>query len=284
MRRALVTGWFSFEWMGATAGDLLARDVACRWLEEAGMGYDVALAPSFAVSQVDPERYSHLLFVCGPLGNGEPVAELFERFAGRRRLGLGVSMLSDWRPFDLLHERGADLALASDAPLVPVVGVLKAHVQREYATGRHEQVHAAIDRVLDRRELARVPIDTVLDVPNTTGLRTPAEVESLIARMDVVVTTRLHGAVLALKHGVPAVMVDAVAGGAKVSRQAEALGWPALLVAEAFEDAELGRALDWCLTAEAREAALASAARGPPALAAGRGRGPEGAREVGESR
>jgi hypothetical protein len=25
----LVAGWFSFEQMGATAGDLLARDVAC---------------------------------------------------------------------------------------------------------------------------------------------------------------------------------------------------------------------------------------------------------------
>ena len=31
--RTLVAGWFSFEDMGATAGDLLARDVACSWLE-----------------------------------------------------------------------------------------------------------------------------------------------------------------------------------------------------------------------------------------------------------
>ena len=30
MRRALVTGWFSFEGMGATAGDLLAP-IAQRW-------------------------------------------------------------------------------------------------------------------------------------------------------------------------------------------------------------------------------------------------------------
>ena len=48
-------------------------------------------------------------------------------------------------------------------------------------------------------------IDTRLDVPNNSGLRTPAEIESLIAAMDVMVTTRLHGTVLALRNGVPAI-------------------------------------------------------------------------------
>ena len=58
--------------------------------------------------------------------------------------------------------------------------------------------------------MAVVAIDTRLDA-NRTGLRTPAQVESLIARTDVVVTTRLHGLVLALKNGVPAVAIDTVA-------------------------------------------------------------------------
>ena len=49
-------------------------------------------------------------------------------------------------------------------------------------------------------------------------LRTAEEVESLIARMDVVLTTRLHGLVLALKHGVPVVAIDPIAGGAKLRR------------------------------------------------------------------
>jgi len=275
VRRALVTGWFSFQWMGATAGDLLARDVACRWLEEAGLGYDVAVAPPFDGgvdwAAVDPERYSHVLFVCGPLGNGEPVSEMLERFAGRRLVGLDVSMLQPleaWNPFDLLLERDSsatarpDLALAADAALVPVVGVLRVHAQQEYAGGRHDEVHAAIDRALARREAALVAIDTVLDAPNAAGLRSPAEVESLIARMDAVVSTRLHGAVLALKHGVPAVMVDPVEGGAKIRRQAEVLEWPALLVAGAFGDDDLDRALAWCLTADARTAARRSAERG----------------------
>ena len=45
--KALVAGWFSFEQMGASAGDLMARDLVCEWLDEAGRAYDVALAAPF---------------------------------------------------------------------------------------------------------------------------------------------------------------------------------------------------------------------------------------------
>jgi Polysaccharide pyruvyl transferase len=51
----------------------------------------------------------------------------------------------------------------------------------------------------------------------------------VIARADVVVTTRLHGLVLALTQGMPVLAVDPVAGGAKVATQAAAWGWPVLL-------------------------------------------------------
>ena len=95
-----------------------------------------------------------------------------------------------------------------------------------------------------------------------TGLRSPAEVESLIARMDVVVTTRLHGLVLALKNGVPAIAVDTVAGGAKVTRQAEALGWSHVYPAEGLEPETLAAALDELAGDEGRAAAHA-AASGP---------------------
>src|SRR5437016_6221025 len=110
--KTLVAGWFSFEGMGVSAGDLLARDLACDWLRQVGAGDD---------------------------------------------------------------SRGAKWAVEG-APADP-------HV-------------------------SGVRIATRLDVANV--LRTPSEVESLIARMDLVLTTRLHGMVLALKHGVPAVAVDPV--------------------------------------------------------------------------
>ena len=75
--KTLVAGWFSFELMGATAGDLMTRDLACEWLTRAGRPYDIAVAPPFTGGvdwrEVDPAGYSDVVFVCGPLGNGPPV-------------------------------------------------------------------------------------------------------------------------------------------------------------------------------------------------------------------
>ncbi len=277
--RALVTGWFSFEGMGATAGDLLARDVVCGWLERAGLPHDVALAPPFrggvALAAVDPQRYTHLLFVCGPFGNDERTSGLLARFAHCRRIGVNLSMLHDleeWNPFDLLlardGSRGAapDLSLAASSLAVPVAGLVLVAPQKEYRKrGCHEEANAALRGVLASREAAAVTIDTRLDT-NATGLRTAREVESLIARMDVVLTTRLHGLVLALKHGVPALAVDPVAGGAKIAAQARVLGWPRVFLPDQLDPGALLRAFDGCLTEEARRTARECAARGRRAI------------------
>jgi hypothetical protein len=263
--KVLVAGWFSFEQMGATAGDLLARDLACAWIEQAGLSYDVAVAPPFrdgvAWRSVNPRDYSHVVFVCGPFGNGPPLTEFLERFAGCRLVGINLSMLEPlevWNPFDLLLERDSsetsrpDITFLSRPPRVPVVGVVLVHPQREYAErGMHAAANDAIHRLLASREVAAVHIDTCLD-ENRTGLRTPSEVESIIARMDVVVTTRLHGTVFALKKGVPALAIDPIAGGAKIRRQAETIGWPVVFTADALAHETLQNAFDFCLTEQAR--------------------------------
>jgi hypothetical protein len=271
--RTLVVGWFSFPGMGATAGDLLARDVVCEWLEDAGRPYDVALAPPFEDGvdwqAVDPGDYEDLVFVCGPFGNGWPITDLLSRFTEARLVGVDLSMLQpleEWNPFDVLLERDSsrtarpDISFLSKAPSVPVVGLVLVHRQSEYADGVHEEVEAAIHEALAARDVAVVPIDTRLDV-NATGLHTPAQVESVIARMDVVVTTRLHGLVLALKNGIPAIAVDPVRGGAKVMRQADVLGWPHVVSADAATPAQIGNSLDRCLESGARGVALQCAQR-----------------------
>jgi len=124
----------------------------------------------------------------------------------------------------------------------------------------YRTANGAIRRLVETHETAAVPIDTRLDT-NCTGLRSPAEVDSLIAGMDAVLTTRLHGMVLALKNGVPALAVDAIAGGSKVKRQAEAVGWPVVFTAEALSDEELNEAFGYCLTEEARAKATECSAR-----------------------
>lgn len=266
--KVLVTGWFSFEQMGASAGDLLSRDLACKWLEEAGYAYDVALAAPFFGGvdwrEIPRKSYSHVLFICGPFGNGSPLTEFLLRFKHCHLVGLNLSMLEPletWNPFDFLLERDSsacsrpDMVFLSHRPLVPIVGTVLIDDQPEYGNrAQHARAHRAIQAFVESNDVSVVPIDTRLDV-NRTDQRSPAQIESLIARMDVVLTTRLHGLVLSLKNEVPVVAIDSVSGGAKVSRQASVLGWPGLIGVDDLTEDRLGRLFRFCLTDSAREQA-----------------------------
>jgi hypothetical protein len=59
---------------------------------------------------------------------------------------------------------------------------------------------------------------------------------------------RLHALVLGLKHGRPVIACDPIAGGAKVTSQAAALGWPLALDADRLTCAALDAALERCLS------------------------------------
>ena len=266
--KVLLAGWFSFDGMGATAGDLIVRDKVAAWLTEAGIDFDVALAPPFEGGVdwrlVDPGQYSHAVFACGPFGNGLPLSDFLFRFGNLKMAGVDLSMLEpveDWNPFDFLLERDSsrttrpDVALAATTPQVPVAGLVLVHKQQEY-DGRslHDDAEDAFRRLIDDHSMATVPIDTRIE-GNSTGLRDASEIESVIARMDVVLTTRLHGLVLALKNGIPALAIDPISKGAKISGQAATLGWPAAAVADDLDPECLDELLKFCLSDEGREAA-----------------------------
>jgi hypothetical protein len=275
--RVLLGGSFSIDNPDrpvTTAGDLMAGEVAGEWLDRAGIAHDVALSPPFHGGvdwrAVDPADYSHVVLVCGPVGQGRKQTAFRERFRDSTLVGLDVTMLDDlepWNPFDVLVERDSrrvqrpDISLLAAEPHPPVVGLCLIHHQRHYARARHDDVEAAFERLIASRPMSVVRIDTVID-SGSPGRRSPGEVGALLARMDVVLTNRLHGMVLSLKHGVPAVAVDGVEGGAKVSRQARALGWPVVLGVDSLSDERLAASFDYCLTPEGREAAQGARRRG----------------------
>lgn len=279
--RALVTGYFSFDARTATAGDLLACEVVDGWLARAGIAHDVAMAPKYGEGvdweSVDPGGYSHVVWVCGPVTAGPRQTALRERFKDARQVAVDISLIDDvapFNPYDAVVERDSadvarpDISMLAAGELAPVAGLCLVGHQREYGErGLHDEAAEALDRLVSARTLAVIDIDTVLK-PGRPGRRSPAEVEALIARTDVVLTNRLHGLALAVKHGVPALAIDAVRGGGKVTRQARALGWPAVVAADSIDDAELERLLDWCLSEEARVAAREAGERGRRAAAA----------------
>ncbi|TNM57726.1 polysaccharide pyruvyl transferase family protein [Streptomyces sp. NP160] len=282
----------------------------------AGVQVDLAWSPVMATAPgaggvelllADPDDYTDLVWACGPL-HGCPVAEVAARFAGLRRTAVGVSVVDDddegLGAWDLVLPRDApgrpgvrdlaagpaaalarDLAAAA-APPTPssgpagtgVLGVYLAPGQAEYGERRrHDAVTEALGERLAASPHARLALDTRLDPRGWRDPSTPAEVLALLRRCDAVVTMRLHGLVLALAAGVPAVAVDPVAGGGKVSAQAAAWGWPAVVGAEQLlggaaagsalgsVDDPLGAQLGWALGELGRAAALQAAREAPAA-------------------
>jgi hypothetical protein len=287
----LLTGWFSFLHGEATAGDVLALAAVEQTLAGAGIGYEVAWSPVFRpgalrLEDAVPSRYTDLVFVCGPL-SGEPVSGLHTRFAALRRIAAGITVIDRSDPactgFDLVLARDGDrggpvrdlsAAVPPSAPVrppapvpppVPVAGVVLASGQGEYgARRRHETVTGDLTGWLGGRSCAPVPLETRLDSRDWRLCSSAAAFEALLSRVDIVVTTRLHGLALALRAGIPALAVDPVDGGGKVTAQAAAWSWPAVLPAARAADQEaLDRWWQWCLSPAGRQAAATAARSGP---------------------
>ncbi|MEY9212046.1 polysaccharide pyruvyl transferase family protein [Thermobifida halotolerans] len=271
--RVLLVGWFSFTHGEATAGDVAAAEAVARRLARAGIACDTAWSPFFrssgpSLEEADPARYSHLVFACGPL-HGPQVRWLHERFAACRRIAVGVSVIDPADPavtgFDAVLPRDRadgpphrDLATAAPLAPVPVVGVAMVDRQPEYGTrGQHERVGRIVTSWVAGRDCAPLSVSTRLDTRDWRQCGTPSQLAALLGRCDLVVTTRLHGLVFALRSGVPAIAVDPVDGGAKVTAQARVLDWPAVVPAGTEEDmlALLDRLWDWCLSPEGRRRA-----------------------------
>ncbi|MGD9483265.1 polysaccharide pyruvyl transferase family protein [Streptomyces sp. TRM70308] len=266
LRKTLLTGWFSFRHGEVTAGDVLALRRVQRVLDCSGTPYDTVWSPGFRTGSpgfdgLDPAEYGRLLFICGPL-HGPQVAALHERFAHCTRIAVGVSVIDPGEPavrgFHRVLARDAsgsrprlDLSVAAPhAAATPVAGLVLTHGQGEYGPRRrHDAVARTLTAWLAEQDCGRVELDTRLATGDWRLCATSEQFESVLRRLDVVVTDRLHGLVLALRAGVPALAVDPVAGGAKVSAQARACGWPAVLAAESLTPGELDRWWRWCLTA-----------------------------------
>ncbi|SOD62235.1 Polysaccharide pyruvyl transferase [Streptomyces zhaozhouensis] len=268
MERTLVTGWFSLLHGEATAGDILALHRVQAVLDRAGQPHDVAWSPGFrpgalSLADADPAAYTRLVFVCGPL-HGQDIAWLHERFGHCLRVAVGTSVLDPRDPavagfHRILARDGAgppteDLAARAPArPAVPVAGLLLTGGQHEYGARRlHGRVAETVTGWLNDTRCAPVPFDTRLDARDGTLPGTPDELLSLLERLDVVVTDRLHGLVLALRVGVPAVAIDPVSAGAKMTAQARALRWPAVIPGERLDEERLGHWWTWALGPGAR--------------------------------
>jgi len=265
VQRALVIGFF------CTIGDIDSLSLVRRWLEDAGVPYTVApfggpvlkaISGSVLPESVDPARYTHVVVVCGPCDRAYyarrwPIDPA--KFRHCHFIGVNLSMIApvrEWNPFDTLLERDSertvrpDLTFGMHRELTPVLGLCVVQEQPEYRERQlHRRAEVLLRSIAKKYDSALVPIDTGWPPAlNGTGLESEAQIESLIARVDVLLTTRLHGTVYALKHGVPPLVLDPVEGGGKVISQARALGWPQVYLTEEASEEILSNGLDYCLS------------------------------------
>lgn len=266
--RALVIGWASFRHGEATAGDVLGMRRVADALSGVGLPHDLAWNPVYRLGElsyesVDPARYSHVVFVGGN-AHGWQIREVHRRFAHCWRVAVGVSVIYPQDDavtgFDQVLARDhdgisvPDLSIDVPTDQVLVMGVILAPSQRGHGhSAGHADVHASVTEWIAGVNCARVPLDMRLAASDWERCETPDQFTSILSHLDVVVTTRLHGLVLSLRAGVPALAVDPIAGGGKVTAQADALGWPALVSAEeAAEPKVLDSWWRWCSSIQGR--------------------------------
>jgi hypothetical protein len=238
MVKILVSGFFS------TVGDIEVLGYVKKVLDNGGLDYecsalheDVSRALDVKhISEVDPNEFSHVLLVCGPVWKTFFAQHELDRFSHCSFGGINLTIVDfdsiDDTPFDYLRHRDwkgsgrIDLSYFVNISKKPVVGLILAPAQDEYgARQRHEHAHRVIDELRNQGEFAFLEMDTRWPRGrNKNGFNSPEEFESILSLVDAVVTTRLHGLVLSHKSQIPVVAIDPIAGGDKVKAQALALG------------------------------------------------------------
>lgn len=257
---ALVTGHFSNDVARATFGDTEALHVVTTWLTELGIPYDVTGTAGnglhgLDLHQIDPNPYTIFIFVCGPWVNSNNWH--LERCRHAFKIGANLSLeagathsFDPLLPRDLPGESNSDIVFAAPLASEPLAGLILAHEQSEYGPRqRHTRARGVFDDFLRRDHVVAVPLDP-LHMYNIAGLERAEQFDNIVRQPDVVLTTRLHGMVFALKNGIPVVAVDAMAGWAKVTKQAAALGWPLVFDGATVTEAEIQEAVARCLNGE----------------------------------
>ena len=204
--------------------------------------------PKITFTDVIPKSYCPINFI------NNINDEIYEKIENNiLKIGIDISINKDSHPFDYIIPRdffdikNPDLAFAARNKKTPVVGVFKVHAQKEYGElQRHREVDNCIDKYIKKSGHVRLHLNTFNWKEGSKFLAhstsNVAQLESLIGKCDYIITSRMHGLVYSLKCDIPALAIDCIAGGAKVTAQAEAVGWPAIVNGDGItvEDIENG--------------------------------------------
>lgn len=267
--RVALAWWGSVPGGGPTIGDLLALRAAHNEITRQGFESSVIcdaafshlVAPFAPIGEPVANNYDAFVWICGPLIAGSSgFRDLFDRFEGLPRIAAGVSVLppnvaDHFNSFEVCIARDGrdnaygDLALAAPWEEGSAFEGGEAAFQRQglalcirgaqYEYGPENCVDRRVDelctRLVTTSGLGSSLIETRLDRPGAAV----AAMELQFCTARLVVSSRLHGALLALRHGAPVVAIDQIKGGGKVSEVLTRLGWPWVFHADQADPAEI---------------------------------------------
>lgn len=280
--KLLLLGYFS------TVGDIEVLEVLKSWLNQRNLDYDIAaysskvndaIEGSKDILNLNATEYTHLVIICGPFWKDFFINNQINlnQFSHCITIGFNLSLIESldvYNPFDYLIARDyvgfhqPDISFLLDVPKTPVFGVCLAPEQKEYnEKQKHNVANKYIHNLIANNDLSAIKIDTQWPISrNSTWINSPTAFESVCSRVDVMLTTRLHGLVLALKQGVPVIAIDAISGGGKVTSQGNAIGWPFVFSVDELNGELLTTAIQKCLSLEYRNMAKDCANRSKDSL------------------
>lgn len=249
-----------------TVGDLHAVENLSRALGARGHTHAILSHPELrlpghlAIEDIFSLRrtITRIVFVCGPLLDRAWLRDFFAVHAGARKFAVGVSILPGEHRmtarFDGLVARDGiaesffDLApygltAGETLPHLPPrqVGLCLRGAQKEYGSGRlslHDKAATLFAEAIRTHGFDTHEIDTEL-----TPDHGPDEIAARFRSADLILTTRMHGALLGLAMGRPVIAIDQIPGGAKVTALMRRVGWPLCFAAETVTASDIEAAI-----------------------------------------
>jgi len=237
MKRAVVASWATVARRHATIGDLLAVGVVVDALSESGCHVKLAL-PGEPLPEIGE---GPRVWVSGPVDFSYDKQSAILGHDGAGWIVSGATLISR----EPGHPIRADITTARDAPgqptnadfaiLAPITAkgrraavLLRGH-QPEYRQDEsiHQVVASGVRSALQSTGYFPLPLAT--DCPEGFDpIVAAATLEDVLAQSDLVVTSRLHGVIHALRAGKFPVVIDEIIEGGKVSACAREFDLPFL--------------------------------------------------------
>ena len=243
-----VVWWGSFS-NGATVGDLLVLKEVINLLQELDLKFTLFSSHNTEDLQSEPlakmkiEELTAVLFVCGPVVlNFRPLRALAEEIKSRNIpfIGVSVSILSPLdNPFNrVIAREGLSNSFFDLSPLQKANGIFKMHLKRKLQVGKikvgislrgHqseygpercmcEEAQNLIDRALSSLEQSSIGVEIYkIDHALSGGMLNVSAYDQIYQSCDFIITTRFHGAIMAVRNMVPFVAIDQIEGGEKVT-------------------------------------------------------------------